>query len=91
MLFFFWTAVDFYNEISLIWGIICDVNGTPVCNKGEGFPPGFEYRWAEGREAVSCSGPEYIEKVMGWVEDEINNESTFPSVEGMVVIFSNWI
>ena len=43
-------TVDFYNEISLIWGIICDVNGVPVCVKGEGFPPGFEYRWAEGKE-----------------------------------------
>lgn len=49
---------------------------------GEGFPPGFEYRWAEGKEAVSCSGPEYVEKVMTWVEDEINNEATFPSTEG---------
>jgi hypothetical protein len=75
-------AVDFFNEVSLIWGIICDVNGEPQCAVGEGFPPGFEYRWSDGKEASRCSGPEYINKVIHWVEAEISNDATFPSTEG---------
>lgn len=76
-------AVDFFNEASLIWGIICDVAGEPQAGLGEAFPPGFEYRWAEGGgEAVRVSGPQYISKVLTWVEGELSDPSVFPTVEG---------
>jgi hypothetical protein len=51
---------------------------------GEGFPPGFEYRWADGVAIVKpmrCSSPEYVDYVMMWVEDQINNEDIFPVQE----------
>eukprot|EP01038_Epipyxis_sp_PR26KG_P015088 gene15088-20301_t len=74
-------AVDFYNELSLIWGIICDVGSNEPNQPGCGFPPGFEYRWAENRtrSPIICSGPEYVDFVMSWVEGEINNEKLFPT------------
>ncbi len=81
---FCFAAVDFFNEISLIWGIVCDV-GIAKEAAGNGFPNGFEYRWSEGgrfKSPVSCSGPEYVEFVMNWVEKEINNESLFPTSAG---------
>jgi len=49
---------------------------------GEGFPSGVEYRWSEGsgRNAttVSVSAPVYIEKVLQWIADQINDENKFP-------------
>ena len=77
-------AVDFFNEVSLIWGIICDVDGEPSMSIGEGFPPGFEYRWASdaNREAMRCSGPDYIGTVITWIEGELSNEAVFPTTEG---------
>lgn len=77
-------TVDFFNEISLIWGIVCEMDIPPM-SPGEGFPHGFEYRWADGvkiKSAIRCSATEYIEYVMTWIEDQINNEAIFPqSVE----------
>ena len=80
------TAVDFFNEISLLWGMVCEMmGGVPVCAIGEGFPPGFEYSWADGakvKKPVACSGPQYIDYVMTWVEEIINSDATFPSTPG---------
>ena len=79
--------MDFYNELSLMWGIICDV-GVPPVEAGEGFPPGFQYlRSASTPTAAmlfknntntSCSGPEYIDFVMSWVDKEISDGVLFP-------------
>ena len=40
---------------------------------GEGFPSGVEYRWSDGAsgEAMSVSAPVYIEKVLGWIADQV--------------------
>lgn len=81
-------TVDFFNELSILWGIICDFHGrVPVAGPGEGFPPGFEYLWATSKykSAKKCSGPEYIGHVLDWVEGEINNDAVFPSREGKSV------
>lgn len=47
---------------------------------GEGFPSGVEYRWSDnsGSEAVSVSAPVYIDKVLSWIADQMNDESKFP-------------
>jgi len=46
---------------------------------GEGFPSGVEYRWSDGAgEAVSVSAPVYIDKVLGWIADQMNDETKFP-------------
>ncbi len=102
-------TVDFFNEISLLYGLIADDASkvrvvfalrrvTVLCpcrsspnlslpqftKPGEGFPPGFEYRWADGVNIVKpmrCSSPEYVDYVMMWVEDQINNEDIFPVQE----------
>lgn len=74
-------TVDFYNEISLIWGIITDI-GVDSLPAGAGFPSGFEYRWSDGsrfKSPVMCSGPEYVEYVMNWIDREINNPRLFPT------------
>lgn len=49
---------------------------------GEGFPSGVEYRWSEGTgknaSTVSVSAPQYIEKVLQWILDQMNDETKFP-------------
>jgi hypothetical protein len=77
--------VDFFNEVSLLYGIVLEEE-MPTVGPGEGFPPGFEYLWADGvkvRTPLRCSGPEYVDYVMTWVEEQINNDDIFPSSSGM--------
>lgn len=84
------SAVDFFNEISLIWGIVCDVGVTREA-AGVGFPPGFEYRWSDGsrfKTPIACSGAEYVEHVMNWVEKEINNDALFPTSSGLLMLLN---
>mmetsp|Transcript_108537 Transcript_108537/g.212682 ORF Transcript_108537/g.212682 Transcript_108537/m.212682 type:complete len:252 (-) Transcript_108537:127-882(-) len=81
-------TVDFYNELNLIWGIICDI-GVPPVEAGAGFPPGFQYfrhtstptasSMFRATASTSCSGPEYVEYVMNFVDKEINNHNLFPT------------
>jgi len=76
-------VVDFFNEISLLYGL-CAEDAQQYNKPGDGFPPGFEYRWADGvkiTKPMRCSSPEYVDYVMTWVEDQINNEEIFPVQE----------
>jgi MOB kinase activator 1 len=81
---YFLLAVDFYNELRLIWDIICEI-GIEPCREGQGFPTGYEYRWAEskGSNPITCSGPQYVEFVLSWVEKEIGNDKLFPISSGL--------
>ena len=67
--------VDFFNEVSLLYGLCAD-DAQKYTKPGEGFPPGFQYLWADGvkvRSPIKCSSPEYVDFVMTWIEDQINN------------------
>eukprot|EP00559_Dactyliosolen_fragilissimus_P002401 CAMPEP_0184864000 /NCGR_PEP_ID=MMETSP0580-20130426/13339_1 /TAXON_ID=1118495 /ORGANISM="Dactyliosolen fragilissimus" /LENGTH=232 /DNA_ID=CAMNT_0027362623 /DNA_START=52 /DNA_END=747 /DNA_ORIENTATION=- len=75
-------AVDFYNDISTIWGVMSSDPYLESFRPGEGFPSGVEYRWSEvsGNDVstVSVSAPIYIEKVLQWIADQINDVTKFP-------------
>lgn len=48
-------------------------------------PGRFEYYWKDGREyktPVMLPAPQYIDLLMTWVEDLLNEETIFPSREG---------
>lgn len=65
----------------MIWGIVCEL-GVPKSQPGDGFPLGFEYRFADGDKIkipVKCSGPEYVDYVLTWVEEKLNDSAIFPS------------
>merc|ERR1711902_68125 len=55
-------TVDFFNEISLLYGIIteyCTKASCPVMSAG----PKYEYLWMDGvkyKKPHKCSAPEYI-------------------------------
>ncbi len=82
-----WLAVntiEFYNDINLLYGMLiefCTKKSCPVMSAG----PKYEYLWAdENKKApLKVSASEYIEYLMTWVENQLNNESIFPSVIGV--------
>ena len=72
-------AIDFYNDVSTIWAVMSTDPYLNSFRPGEGFPSGVEYRWSdENGEAVSVSAPVYIDKVLGWIADQMNDETKFP-------------
>ena len=67
----------------MIWGIVAET-GLPTLSDGQGFPEGFEYRWADGKSKPRrCSSTMYVENVMNWIEDLINNDIIFPTGSGI--------
>jgi MOB kinase activator 1 len=74
-------TVDFFNEISLLYGI-CAEDAPKYKEPGTGFPPGFEYRWqGKDKKLIKVSGPEYVDYVMSWIEDQLDNSAIFPELE----------
>lgn len=60
----------------------CTSESCPVMSAG----PKYEYLWADGtnvKHPLKVSAAEYIEYLMTWVENQLNNETIFPSVVGI--------
>jgi len=72
-------TVDFFNEASLLYGMVAEEAEQRFPRAGQGFPPGFEYLWTNvnSRIPIKCSAPQYVDFVMSWAEDQINDESVF--------------
>jgi MOB kinase activator 1 len=77
-----WLAVntiEFYNEINVLYGILmefCTTDSCPTMSAG----PKYEYLWADGHNVktpLKVSAGEYIEFLMTWVENQLNNEKIF--------------
>ena len=46
----------------------------------------FEYHWADGttvKKPIKCSAPKYIDYLMTWVQEQLDDENIFPSKIGM--------
>lgn len=74
-------TVDFYNEISLLYGTISDFCTGEACPSMTAGPK-YEYRWADGVTVVTpikVSAPEYVDRLMSWTEGQINNDAVFPT------------
>jgi len=72
-------AVDFYNDVSTIWAVMATDPYLKSFRPGEGFPSGVEYRWSDDGPPQSVSAPVYIEKVLGWIAEQMNDETQFPN------------
>eukprot|EP01100_Stratorugosa_tubuloviscum_P000981 TRINITY_DN121_c0_g3_i4.p1 TRINITY_DN121_c0_g3~~TRINITY_DN121_c0_g3_i4.p1 ORF type:complete len:217 (+),score=89.45 TRINITY_DN121_c0_g3_i4:130-780(+) len=74
-------TVDFYNQISLLYGSItefCTPQECPVMSAG----PKYEYLWADGvtvKRPIKCSAPQYVDYLMSWVQSILDDENIFPS------------
>lgn len=78
-----WLAVnvtDFFNEVSLLYGVLADVCTSTCCptmNAG----PRYEYKWADGvriKKPIRCSAPKYIDYMMSWAQTTLDDETIFP-------------
>jgi len=52
--------------------------------------PKYEYHWADGhtvKKPIKCSAPKYIDYLMTWVQDQLDDETLFPSKIGAYIIF----
>ncbi|CAB0002435.1 unnamed protein product [Nesidiocoris tenuis] len=82
-----WVAVntvDFFNQINMLYGTItefCTEESCPIMSAG----PKYEYHWADGhtvKKPIKCSAPKYIDYLMTWVQDQLDDETLFPSKIG---------
>lgn len=72
-------AIDFYNNASTIWAVLANDPFLSTFGPGEGYPSGVEYRWSDPQgNPVSVPAPLYIENVLQWIADQMNDESKFP-------------
>lgn len=83
-----WVAVntvDFFNQINMLYGTItefCTEESCPIMSAG----PKYEYHWADGhtvKKPIKCSAPKYIDYLMTWVQDQLDDETLFPSKIGV--------
>ncbi|XP_076990715.1 MOB kinase activator 1A isoform X1 [Tamandua tetradactyla] len=78
-------AVDFFNQINMLYGTItefCTEASCSVMSAG----PRYEYHWADGtniKKPIKCSAPKYIDYLMTWVQDQLDDETLFPSKIGV--------
>lgn len=81
--------VDFYNQINLLYGSITEFCSPTTCPEMKATDE-FEYLWQDSgkfKRPTKMPAPEYIEHLMAWVQDYINNESVFPSRIGTLLQF----
>eukprot|EP00698_Gefionella_okellyi_P006448 TRINITY_DN15798_c0_g1_i1.p1 TRINITY_DN15798_c0_g1~~TRINITY_DN15798_c0_g1_i1.p1 ORF type:complete len:226 (-),score=47.10 TRINITY_DN15798_c0_g1_i1:129-806(-) len=77
-------TVDFYNQINMLYGTItefCTPERCPVMSAG----PKFEYHWADGvtiKKAIRVSAPDYVDRLMTWIQNQLEDESVFPEKIG---------
>lgn len=80
----YFAAVDFFNQINMLYGTItefCTEESCPIMSAG----PKYEYHWADGhtvKKPIKCSAPKYIDYLMTWVQDQLDDETLFPSKIG---------
>lgn len=78
-------TVDFFNQINMLYGTItefCTEDRCPIMSAG----PKYEYHWADGqtvKKPIKCSAPKYIDYLMTWVQDQLDDENIFPSKIGV--------
>lgn len=79
------SAVDFFNQINMLYGTItefCTEKSCTIMSAG----PKYEYHWADGhtvKKPIKCSAPKYIDYLMTWVQDQLDDETLFPSKIGV--------
>jgi len=78
-------TVDFFNQINMLYGTItefCTQHACTIMSAG----PKYEYHWADGttiKKAIKVSAPEYVDYLMTWVQNQLDDESIFPSKIGV--------
>ncbi|CAE6429536.1 unnamed protein product [Rhizoctonia solani] len=80
-----WVAVnicDFYNNLNMFYGAlteVCTMQSCPTMSAG----PSLEYTWVDqSRKAVKLPAPTYIDYVMTWLQNMLDDDNVFPTKAG---------
>lgn len=76
-------VVDFYNETSLLYSTIMDRCTEKTCPKMNAGTK-YEYLWADEktRTPQKVSASKYVDLLMTWIENQLNDETIFPTRVG---------
>mmetsp|Transcript_17286 Transcript_17286/g.25728 ORF Transcript_17286/g.25728 Transcript_17286/m.25728 type:complete len:202 (+) Transcript_17286:57-662(+) len=77
-------TVDFFNQINMLYGTItefCTKDNCPEMTAGSR----YEYYWSDGsqKKPLKVSAPEYVDLLMTWVQNQLDDENVFPSTIGV--------
>ncbi|KAG8955631.1 Mitotic exit network component [Tulasnella sp. 424] len=78
-------AVDFFNHLNMLYGTVtefCNKQECPVMSAG----PRYEYLWEDGvtyKRPTKLPAPVYIDNLMTWVQNLLDDENVFPSKIGV--------
>ncbi|CAG8543782.1 10579_t:CDS:2 [Ambispora leptoticha] len=82
-----WLAVntyDFFNQINMLYSTItefCTPQQCPIMSAGAS----LEYLWSDDvnvKKPIKLSAPEYVDHLMTWIQEQMNDENIFPSTLG---------
>ncbi|KAF5370044.1 hypothetical protein D9758_001102 [Tetrapyrgos nigripes] len=77
-------AVDFFNHLNMLYGTItefCTRQECPIMSAG----PRYEYLWEDGakyKRPTKLPAPEYVDALMNWVQNLLDDEALFPNKIG---------
>ena len=76
-------VVDFFNETNLLYGVIsefCTETTCPIMCAG----PKYQYMWADAsiKKPISVSAPRYVDYLMNWIQNQLDDERLFPTQIG---------
>lgn len=66
----------------MLYGTIsehCTPESCPKMSAG----PKYEYLWSDGKKTIACPAPVYVDYLMTWVHDQLDDELIFPSHIGL--------
>uniref|UniRef100_A0A452TYI1 MOB kinase activator 1A n=1 Tax=Ursus maritimus TaxID=29073 RepID=A0A452TYI1_URSMA len=78
-------TVDPFNQINTQYGTVTEFCSEASCPLMPARPR-HEYHWADGtniKKPIKCSAPKYIDYLMTWVQDQLDDETLFPSKIGI--------
>eukprot|EP01127_Copromyxa_protea_P000383 TRINITY_DN10314_c0_g1_i1.p1 TRINITY_DN10314_c0_g1~~TRINITY_DN10314_c0_g1_i1.p1 ORF type:complete len:209 (-),score=48.19 TRINITY_DN10314_c0_g1_i1:128-754(-) len=71
-------TIEIYNQLNILYGNICEhctVTSCPHMNAG----PKYQYLWPQGKsKPLDLPAPQYIDRLMEWIEDQFDDVSIFP-------------
>eukprot|EP01126_Amoeba_proteus_P019481 TRINITY_DN2004_c0_g4_i4.p1 TRINITY_DN2004_c0_g4~~TRINITY_DN2004_c0_g4_i4.p1 ORF type:complete len:291 (+),score=47.67 TRINITY_DN2004_c0_g4_i4:85-957(+) len=73
-------TIEFYNELNVLYGNICDKCTTTTCPHMSAGPK-YQYLWMDGakyKKPTDLSAPEYVDHLMDWIEQQLEDPSIFP-------------
>ncbi len=79
-------VVDFYNQINMLYGSITEFCSPITCPRMTATAE-YEYLWQESgmsrdKKPIPTSAPEYVDKLMTWIQQFLDDENVFPTKMG---------